>query len=118
MVFGAAGRHGRCDVVRPRDLAPRARPARSLGRRGAADEIFRVRIDRLRKRGEHASLVTLFQYQARMARLVGDREALAEALQSMRDAALTSGLPAVILLADRVAELRSKHRSSPLPPAS
>ena len=88
------------------------------GQRARADEIFRVRIESLRRHGEHASLVSVYQYQARMARLVGDREALADALQSMREAALTSGLPAVILLADRVAELRAKRRSSPLPPAS
>jgi hypothetical protein len=39
-------------------------------------------------------------------------------LQAMREAALMSGLPAVILLATRVAELRAGYRSSPLPPPS
>jgi hypothetical protein len=48
--------------------------------------------------------------------MVRDRPALLSALQAMRDAALASGFPAVILLADRVAELRAKYRSSPIPP--
>ena len=61
-------------------------------------------------------MVTIFQYQAKIARMVRDRPALLSALQAMRDAALASGFPAVILLADRVAELRAKYRSSPLPP--
>ncbi|MET0385620.1 MAG: protein kinase [Polyangiales bacterium] len=78
--------------------------------------IMQRRLDRLRAQGEHASLVSLYQYQARMARLIGDDTALRDALRAMREAALSSGLPAVILLADRVAELRSR-RSSPLPPA-
>jgi hypothetical protein len=52
-----------------------------------------------------------------VARLVGDREALMHALEDMREAALASGNPAVIALADRVSELKAKQRSSPLPPA-
>jgi len=80
--------------------------------------LLRKRIERIRKCGEHSSLVLMYQYQARMAQLLGDRELLTEALQAMREAALTSGLPAVILLADRVAELRARRRSSPLPPPS
>jgi hypothetical protein len=88
-----------------------------LGERARADEILRVRFDRLRAAGEYVSLVTLYQYQAKIARMVHDRPALMQALQAMRDAALASGFPGVILLADRVAELRAKYRSSPLPPA-
>jgi hypothetical protein len=87
-----------------------------LGERARADEILRVRLERLRAAGEHVSMVTIFQYQAKIARMVRDRPALLSALQAMRDAALASGFPAVILLADRVAELRAKYRSSPLPP--
>ncbi|HET8934445.1 MAG TPA: protein kinase [Polyangiales bacterium] len=78
-------------------------------------QIVAKRIERLRAHGEHASIVNLYQYQARMSQLVGDDIGVAIALQAMREAALTSGLPAVILLADRVAELRAKRRSSPLP---
>lgn len=75
-------------------------------------------VERLRSAGEHASLAHLHEYQARMAQLVGDSAGLAEALHAMREAALTSGLPAVILLADRVAELRARRRSSPTPRAA
>ncbi|MET0385209.1 MAG: protein kinase [Polyangiales bacterium] len=89
-----------------------------LGQREQAEAIMRKRINSLRAHGEHASLVILYQFQARIASLVGDHRGLADALLAMREAALTSGLPAVILLADRVAELRAKRRSSPLPPAA
>jgi len=80
-----------------------------------AKKIVANRIESLRVHGEHASIVGLYQYQARMAQLVDDDAGVAQSLQAMREAALTSGLPAVILLADRVAELRAKRRSSPLP---
>ena len=80
--------------------------------------LFRKKIERIRQHGEHSSLVIVYQYQARMAQLLGDRELLTESLQAMREAALTSALPAVILLAARVAELRATSRSSPLPPPS
>jgi len=80
-----------------------------------AKEIVAKRIESLRVHGEHASMVNLYQYQARMAQLVDDDAGVAQSLQAMREAALTSGLPAVILLADRVAELRAKRRSSPVP---
>jgi hypothetical protein len=80
--------------------------------------LMRQKIERIRRHGEHSSLVIVYQYQARMAQLLGDRELLAESLQAMREAALMSGLPAVILLATRVAELRAGNRSSPLPPPS
>lgn len=80
-------------------------------------QIVGSRIERLRSHGEHASIVNLYQYLARMAQLVDDKDGLAAALLAMREAAITSGLPAVILLADRVAELRGKRRSSPVPAA-
>jgi hypothetical protein len=89
-----------------------------LGERKRADEILQLRFDRLRACGEHVTLVTMYQYQAKIARLVNDRPALMQALQAMRSAALASGFPAVILLADRVAELRARPRSSPIPPAN
>ena len=81
-----------------------------------AKQIVTHRLESLRAHGEYASMVNVYQYQARMAQLVDDHAGVAQSLQAMREAALTSGLPAVILLADRVAELRAKRRSSPLPP--
>ncbi|HTU60081.1 MAG TPA: hypothetical protein VMF89_16630, partial [Polyangiales bacterium] len=80
--------------------------------------LMQQKIERIREHGEHSTLVIVYQYQARMARLLGDRELLAQSLQAMREAALMSGLPAVILLATRVAELQTGNRSSPLPPPS
>jgi tetratricopeptide (TPR) repeat protein len=88
-----------------------------LGERERSSEIMQARIERLRQSGEHVNLVMMYQYQARIARMVDDRKGLMQALQAMRNAALASGFPAVIVLADRVAELRAKLRSSPLPPA-
>lgn len=87
-----------------------------LGDRASANEILRARLERMRVAGDHVSMVTLYQYQVTLARMVHDRPGLHRALQAMRDAALASGFPAAILLADRVADLRSKYRSSPLPP--
>jgi hypothetical protein len=89
-----------------------------LGQRERADEIFRVRLARLRACGEHVRAFIIHEYRTKVARLVGDREALMEAIHDMREAALASGNPAVIALADRVTELRARQRSSPLPPAS
>jgi hypothetical protein len=80
--------------------------------------LLRKKIERLRQHDEHASLVIVHQHQARMAQLLDDRALLTEALQSMREAAMASGLPAVVALASRVAELRARNRSSPLPPQS
>jgi hypothetical protein len=88
-----------------------------LGHRERADEIFRVRLSRLRACGEHVRAFIIHEYRTKVARLVGDREALMQALQDMREAAIASGNPAVIALADRVTELKAKQRSSPLPPA-
>jgi hypothetical protein len=69
----------------------------------------------MRVHREDACLVLQYQHQARMALLVGDREGHNEALQAMRDMALLSGLPTVMLMAARVAE-RSKHLGAPLAP--
>jgi hypothetical protein len=89
-----------------------------LGHRERADEIFRIRLARLRACGEHVRAFVIHEYRTKVARLLGDREALMEAIKDMREAALASGNPAVIALADRVTELRARQRSSPLPPAS
>jgi hypothetical protein len=89
-----------------------------LGQRERSDEIWRARFERMRACGEHANLVVMYEHQARMARALGDKALLATAIAAMREAALSSGLPALILLADRTAELRAKLRSSPLPPGT
>jgi tetratricopeptide (TPR) repeat protein len=89
-----------------------------LGNRDRAEEIFRVRLSRLRACGEHVRAFIIHEYRTKVARLIGDREALMQALKDMREAALASGNPAVIALADRVTELKAKARSSPLPPAT
>jgi hypothetical protein len=86
-----------------------------LGERERADAMLDALFELRQSQGEHVILVGFYQYRARMARLVGDRAALLHALHSMRNAALSSGFPAVILLADRVAELRAKDGQSPLP---
>jgi hypothetical protein len=89
-----------------------------LGHRERADEIFRVRLARLRACGEHMRAFIIHEYRTKVARLIGDKAALIEAVEDMREAALASGNPAVIALADRVTELRARQRSSPLPPAA
>jgi tetratricopeptide (TPR) repeat protein len=86
-----------------------------LGERKRAEAILDAQFERLRTHGEHVTLVLMYQHRARMARLVSDRSALLQSLQSMRTAALTSGFPAVILLADRVAELRVAWKRPPSP---
>jgi hypothetical protein len=88
-----------------------------LGHRERADEIFRIRLARLRACGEHVRAFIIHEYRTKVARLVGDRDALFEAIKDMREAAIASGNPAVIALADRVTELRARQRSSPIPPA-
>ncbi|HKP57246.1 MAG TPA: protein kinase [Polyangiales bacterium] len=88
-----------------------------LGHRERADEIFRVRLARMRACGEHMRAFIIHEYRTKVARLIGDREALIAAIKDMREAALASGNPTVIALADRVTELRARQRSSPLPPA-
>jgi tetratricopeptide (TPR) repeat protein len=77
--------------------------------------IVRRRIDSLRAHDELSSLVPLYQAEARIAQLAGDDSGVEAALKDMRAAALTCGLPAAILLADRLRA--SVHRSSPRPPA-
>jgi hypothetical protein len=88
-----------------------------LGQRDRAEEIFRVRLTRLRASGEHPRAFIIHEYRTKVARLLGDRAGVLAALKDMREAALASGNAAVIALADRVAELRSRQRSSPLPPS-
>ncbi len=88
-----------------------------LGQRERSEEIFRIRLARLRACGEHVRAFVIHEYRTKVARLLGDRDALIEALKDMREAALASGNPAVIALADRVTELRARQRSSPLPPS-
>jgi tetratricopeptide (TPR) repeat protein len=88
-----------------------------LGHRERADEIFRVRLARLRACGEHVRAFIIHEYRTKVARLLDDHDALIEAIKDMREAAISSGNPAVIALADRVTELRARQRSSPLPPS-
>ncbi|HKU43951.1 MAG TPA: hypothetical protein VJR89_37580, partial [Polyangiales bacterium] len=73
-----------------------------LGYRERADEIFRVRLARLKACGEHMRAFIIHEYRTKVARLIGDREALIAAIKDMREAALASGNPTVIALADRV----------------
>ncbi|MEY4579579.1 MAG: hypothetical protein RL701_4282 [Pseudomonadota bacterium] len=94
--------------------------ALALAVRGAterAQAIFARRIASLTRHDEHAGLLIMYQYQARMARLIDDKVLLEQALRGMREVALASRLPALILLADRVAELRSHQHSSSIPAA-
>jgi tetratricopeptide (TPR) repeat protein len=86
-----------------------------LGERERAEAMLDALFELRQSQGEHVILVGFYQYRARMARLVGDRPALLYALQSMRTAALSSGFPGVILLADRVAEMRAKDGQLPIP---
>jgi hypothetical protein len=86
-----------------------------LGVPQRANEILRSRVERLEACGDHAGLVALHQDRARIARLLKDRSALNSALQSMRQEALAAGSAALVLLADRTAELRAQHIYSPLP---
>lgn len=86
------------------------------GERERAETLVRSRIDRMLELQEHAELVALHAQVVRMYRLLGDASKLAGALQDMRALALRSGLPAVLLLADRTHEAHAPPRSSPLPP--
>jgi tetratricopeptide (TPR) repeat protein len=85
------------------------------GEYARAKEIMAARTASMRAHREHACLVLHYQDQARMALFACDRAGYNEALQAMHDTALVSGLPTVMMLADRAAE-RSKHLGSPLPP--
>jgi hypothetical protein len=81
----------------------------------ATARIAPARIERLEACGDHVGLVIVYQDRARIARLLQDRPGLNTALSSMRHQALLAGSPALILLADRTAELRAQHIYSPLP---
>jgi len=87
------------------------------GQRERGEEMFRVLLERLRASGEHTRAFLMHEYRVKVARLIGDRSAVRDALKDMRDAALASGNPSAILLANTVSELRARARSSPLPPA-
>jgi tetratricopeptide (TPR) repeat protein len=88
------------------------------GEQQRADELFERLLERLRASGEHTRVFLMHEYRVKVARMRGDRAALQRALREMRDAALTSGNPSAILLADAVANRRSAAGSSPPPPAA
>jgi len=89
----------------------------ACGQRERGEAMFRALLERLRASGEHTRAFLMHEYRVKVARLIGDRAAVQSALVDMRDAALASGNPSAILLADSVSELRARARSSPLPPA-
>jgi hypothetical protein len=84
-----------------------------LGERQRAEAITRSHVEHRRAAGDHAGLVAVHQDRARIARLLDDRTALDDALRAMRMAALDSACPALVLLADRTAELRAPLHSPP-----
>ncbi|HET8935441.1 MAG TPA: hypothetical protein VFN67_18465, partial [Polyangiales bacterium] len=88
------------------------------GERKRGEALFRALMDRLRSDGEFTRAFLMHEYWIKVTRLVGDRPALAAAIKDMRDAALASGNPSAILLADSVCERSKRARSSPLPPAN
>jgi hypothetical protein len=88
-----------------------------LGQRERAEQLFDALFARLRAADEHACAFLMYEYRVKVARLVGDRAGMLSVLDEMREAALESGNPGVIALADRVRELHKLHRSSPLPPS-
>jgi tetratricopeptide (TPR) repeat protein len=77
-------------------------------------EVFRERIERLRASGEHARVVVMHHYRARLARLKGDQQAVQAALADMREAASAANNPAVQALAQRLSEERGSHTEPPL----
>jgi tetratricopeptide (TPR) repeat protein len=77
-------------------------------------DVFRERIERLRASGEHARVVVMHHYRARLARLQGDPGAVQAALADMREAASDSSNPAVHALAQRLSEERGTHTEPPL----
>ena len=87
------------------------------GQRERAEAVFHELMARLRASGEHTRALLMHEYRVKVARLLGDRAGLLAALQDMREAALASGNPSAILLADRTHEL-ARRRNSPLPAAS
>lgn len=77
--------------------------------------VFRTRVARLRASGEQARAVVIHEYRIKVARLLGDREALVEALVDLREAALISRNPSVIALVNRLAETPRSRRDSAHP---
>ncbi|HET8933573.1 MAG TPA: hypothetical protein VFN67_09045, partial [Polyangiales bacterium] len=88
-----------------------------LGERERGERMFRELTERLRASGEHTRAFLMHEYRVKVARLIGDRSGALSALNDMREAALASGNPSAILLADSVQDRRNRFRSSPLPPA-
>jgi hypothetical protein len=88
-----------------------------LGEHARAESMFRDLMERLRASGDHTRAFLMHEYRVKVTRLIGDRAAELAALQDMREAALASGNPSAILLADSVQNRRTRARSSPLPPA-
>jgi hypothetical protein len=80
--------------------------------------MFSELMERLSKSGEHTRAFLMHEYRVKMAQLIGDRPGVVAALKDMREAALASGNPNAILMADSVQNRRTRSRSSPLPPAN
>jgi tetratricopeptide (TPR) repeat protein len=83
------------------------------GNAAKSAQVFGERIERLRAAGEHARLVVMHHYRARLARLIGDQQAVQAALADMLDVAATSGNPAAQALAQRLSEERGAHSELP-----
>jgi tetratricopeptide (TPR) repeat protein len=112
------GSHHRQYVVQYSTLeAAHATTLAVLGRRVEGERMFDDLVERLRASGEHTRAFLMHEYRVKVARLLGDRVGVLAALRDMREAALASGNPNAILLADSVQNRRTRSRSSPLPPA-
>jgi tetratricopeptide (TPR) repeat protein len=88
-----------------------------LGQRERAEQIFGQRLTQLRASGEHVPACFMYEYRIKVARMLGELAAERQALLDMREAALASGQPSMIALAERVSALGALGRSSPRPPA-
>jgi tetratricopeptide (TPR) repeat protein len=88
------------------------------GNAAKSAEVFRERIERLRAAGEYSRLVIMHHYRVRLARLMGDQQAVKVALSEMLDAASISGNPAVHTLAQRLSEERGAPSELPVLDAS
>lgn len=86
------------------------------GQRERSEQLFDELFKRLRAAGEHACAFLMYEYRMKIARLVGDKPGVLAVIAEMRDAALATGNPSVVALADRLRELHMMQRSSPLPP--
>ncbi|HKU39762.1 MAG TPA: protein kinase [Polyangiales bacterium] len=95
--------------------AARAAAFAAVGDHARAEQLFSELMTRLRAAGEHTRACLMHEYRIDVARSRGDRPALLAALVDIREAALESRNPTVIVLADRLAAHR-EARSSPLPP--